>query len=736
MKKRIILLIAFLILCCGNAITVSAEEAEVYAEETASLYQCGSLEAETGISLYSLEIDDLKNQIYQDLSEVKTETDVSAYDGLQASEIKTAFEAVVNDHPELFYVSNKYQYSYFSSSGKITRIIWEYREDDLDIIGTMKDKLESRTNEILALTDQSMSDIEKLMTIHEALILNTTYGTQTEWQNGTGCYTAYCALTEGKAVCQGYTLAFHLLAKELGIQDVFVGSTELNHAWNYVILDGNGYHIDCTWDDKEGKNGEINHKNFLLSDEGIINTGHSVWDNSVYSGTDPFFDDYYWRDPFYSFAFIKHDGYWYQTDNVETGFSKLSGICSEGASILMSGEKNGVSSFLEICPEEQRKIGENILEPEYLTSMDSVEISAKQCVLYKGEEKKLSVNVFPQDASPDVQWKSRDESIATVSSDGRVKGVSTGSTKIYAVIDGVIRSCTVDIKAKPVSVFYKTHVQTYGWQDWVSDGEESGTTGLAKRLEGIQIKITGNTGLGIEYKTHVQTYGWQDWTADGEISGTTGQAKRLEAIKIRLTGADADDYDVYYRVHAQTYGWLGWAKNGESAGTAGLAKRLEAIEIKIVEKGAPAPGSTENCFVQSIPSVIYQTHVQSYGWQNWVSDGQISGTSGEAKRLEAIRITLEDSDISGGIIYQTHVQSYGWQDWVSDGQMAGTSGQAKRLEAVRIKLTGDLAEKYDIYYRVHVQSYGWLDWVKNGETAGTTGQAKRLEAIEIKLTAR
>ncbi len=61
----------------------------------------------------------------------------------------------------------------------------------------------------------------------------------------------------------------------------------------------------------------------------------------------------------------------------------------------------------------------------------------------------------------------------------------------------------------------------------------------------------------VSYRTHVQTYGWQEWTADDSISGTTGEAKRLEAIQIQLTGEMAEHFDVYYRVHSQTYGWLG-----------------------------------------------------------------------------------------------------------------------------------------------------------------------------------
>jgi uncharacterized protein YjdB len=65
--------------------------------------------------------------------------------------------------------------------------------------------------------------------------------------------------------------------------------------------------------------------------------------------------------------------------------------------------------------------------------------------------------------------------------------------------------------------------------------------------------------------------------------------------------------------------------------------------------------------------------------------------------------------------------------------MSGTSGEAKRLEAIEISLTGEMAEKYDIYYCVHAQKFGWMGWAKNGEPAGSEGYAYRLEGIKIQL---
>jgi uncharacterized protein YjdB len=89
------------------------------------------------------------------------------------------------------------------------------------------------------------------------------------------------------------------------------------------------------------------------------------------------------------------------------------------------------------------------------------------------------------------------------------------------------------------------------------------------------------------------------WVTDGNLSGTSGQSKRLEAINIRLTGEMAVQFDVYYRVHTQNFGWLDWTKNGQSAGTAGFGYRLEGIEILLVIRGYPAPGIMTTSFIQN-----------------------------------------------------------------------------------------------------------------------------------------
>ena len=465
----------------------------------------------------------------------------------------------------------------------------------------------------------------------------------------------------------------------------------------------------------------------------------------------------------------------------------------------------------------------NQVETDTKVAVTGVTLNKSSLALEEGNTATLTATVKPSNATDKtVTWSSSDTSVATVNSSGKVtaKGAGTATITVKTSDGGKISLCTVTVSkksgtsgsnnngnsnsgssgngtsgsgsnnsgnsnsgssgngtsnsgqsaVKDVTVSYRTHVQSFGWQDFVSNGVMSGTSGLAKRLEGIEISVNGNDNVGIQYTTHCQSYGWLPWSANGEMNGTEGEAKRLEAIKIQLTGADAGKYDVYYRVHAQSYGWLGWAKNGEPSGTAGYAKRLEGIQIVVVKKGesintnmqditsarseayialagsSPVVGAANTDALNPVipgvdtTNVAYKTHVQTYGWQGWKYNGAMSGTEGQAKRLEGINIKLTNKQYDGGIAYTTHVQTYGWQGdvnnsatWKKDGEMSGTSGEAKRLEAICITLTGEMAEHYDVYYRVHAQSFGWLDWAKNGAPSGTAGYAKRLEGIEIVL---
>lgn len=291
-------------------------------------------------------------------------------------------------------------------------------------------------------------------------------------------------------------------------------------------------------------------------------------------------------------------------------------------------------------------------------------------------------------------------------------------------------------------ISYSVHQQSYGDVPTCHNGDVAGNINTGKRLEAFVINrdsaSTSELEGSIQYRAHCQSHGWMDWKTDGEVAGTSGQSKRLEAIQIQLTGELAETYDIYYKVYMSNCGWMDWTKNGEIAGTIGYASVIEGIQVLLVKKGSeysPVMGRNASITPESLNTITYSGHVQTYGDLTPVSNGACLGTTGQSKRLEAIKISLSHSldNIYGTVKYKVHCQNYGWMNEVSENNIAGTRGESKRLEAVSITLSGDVAKYCNVYYRVHCQKFGWMGWAKNGENAGTSGYSYRMEAIEIKI---
>lgn len=182
--------------------------------------------------------------------------------------------------------------------------------------------------------------------------------------------------------------------------------------------------------------------------------------------------------------------------------------------------------------------------------------------LLKGTNETLKATINPSNTtdSKTLTWTSSNTSVATVDSTGKVTGVNAGTATITVTTSNKkTATCKVTVTKQVPSVSYQTHVQDYGWQSYVKDGQTSGTTGKSKRLEGIKIKLSNNssyTGT-IQYQAHIQDIGWQGWKSNDGMAGTTGKSKRLEAIQIKLTGTLARKLMWFtIEVHAQSFGWL------------------------------------------------------------------------------------------------------------------------------------------------------------------------------------
>lgn len=156
-----------------------------------------------------------------------------------------------------------------------------------------------------------------------------------------------------------------------------------------------------------------------------------------------------------------------------------------------------------------------------------------------------------------------------------------------------------------------------------------------------------------------------------------------------------------------------------------------------------SPGSVAAAEVTTTATygVQYKTHIQDYGWESaWKSNGALSGTVGESKRLEALRVELTGADLPFGANIQTyvHVQNEGDLGPFDMGSLAGTEGKGLRLERITLNLRN--LPDYQLRYNVQVQNVGWLrdendvsTWFVSGESAGTSGKGYRLEGIKITL---
>lgn len=189
-----------------------------------------------------------------------------------------AFNALVNDHPELFWVSMSravYQCRYYvlPAFGGQYKVIFSLVFPDAGEEGSgysgmdlrnryteEQNQLRAASDAILQQVDFTQSDAGIALQLHDLLI-------SCAWYNrGAGfddyAHTAYGALVAdssgnpGGALCDGYSLAYVYLLERAGLTSAMVcgnaGSSEEDlekHAWNIVCLDNEWYEVDATWDD-------------------------------------------------------------------------------------------------------------------------------------------------------------------------------------------------------------------------------------------------------------------------------------------------------------------------------------------------------------------------------------------------------------------------------------------------------------------------------------------------------
>ena len=137
------------------------------------------------------------------------------------------------------------------------RIIWAWESGDFSELTDAELDTYERAVELV---DQAWAECEDLaqveLWLHDWICTNVEYDSPYEYvfpEDYVGLPELTCvgALLDGKANCQGYTDAFHLLGTLAGLEvcKVFGTAEGGGHCWNAVRLDGKLYTVDVTFND-------------------------------------------------------------------------------------------------------------------------------------------------------------------------------------------------------------------------------------------------------------------------------------------------------------------------------------------------------------------------------------------------------------------------------------------------------------------------------------------------------
>ena len=204
-------------------------------------------------------------------------------------------------------------------------------------------------DEVMANIDDDMTDLDKVLYIHEYLVDNVYFK-----EVGDVSHTAGGPLGLGYGVCQGYTKAMQLLLDEVGVENAFMSSTPMNHGWIYIKLDGEWYHADVQWDDThKGSNSQYQHR-FLLrnDDEFKTNSAKKHYDwysaDTAEASTSTIFSDWFVHDVVGTMRY--YEGFWYfQQGNsimkAKADGTEMSVVLQATSTVTLNNIKDGVVSY-------------------------------------------------------------------------------------------------------------------------------------------------------------------------------------------------------------------------------------------------------------------------------------------------------------------------------------------------------------------------------------------------------
>ncbi len=213
----------------------------------------------------------LYRQIYANANDLYSDFKAVESDATPA-QVKNAFIAVCNDHPELFFMDTKFSAA-FKGNGDCIEIKLCFN-DLANNIDETKAQFESAAQSVKNASSGSPFEMEKAA--HDALAQMNTYSLMAPHNQS-----AYSALNEGSTVCAGYARAMQYVMQLAGVPCYYCsGYAGENHAWNIICLDDEFYNLDVTWDDTD--DASVCNYDWFNKTDADYGTTHIRRDLSVY----------------------------------------------------------------------------------------------------------------------------------------------------------------------------------------------------------------------------------------------------------------------------------------------------------------------------------------------------------------------------------------------------------------------------------------------------------------------
>lgn len=201
---------------------------------------------------------------------------------------KLLYTAFLWDNPHFFHIGNTYSYEGYRSGNNdyynVFCLVYTMSAQPRMVAAGRLKYVVSQIKKDLA-NAQPSDQFETELFLHDKLAEICSYEAGAAQSDDPAvlyptAFTAYGALVEGRAVCEGYSRAMQLLLHENGMECTLVNGYDHNgaaHMWNLVTVNGHNYHLDVTWNDSSDR---LHHSYFNLSTAEIL-LSHTIADDNI-----------------------------------------------------------------------------------------------------------------------------------------------------------------------------------------------------------------------------------------------------------------------------------------------------------------------------------------------------------------------------------------------------------------------------------------------------------------------